>query len=186
MVEGQSLPTYALLDSGATTSAISRRLVKKLGLKTRMMDVSLSTFDRKEIVNLETTSFKFQNMEKTLELSIYDALVGNILTSEHEIPCVQAITEGYDYMKDVELHDLKESHVGLLIGARFARHYMGKEIREGGEDEPIAILTDFGWCIAGPISDKNSIVEIAQIDTFDGVKTDIERLLNGSPRCGEA
>ena len=141
------------------------------------MDVTLSTFDRKEIVNLETTSFECQNMEQTIKLSIVDALVGNILTSEHEIPCIQAITEGYDYMKDVELYDLKESHVGLLIGARFARHYMGKEIREGGEDEPIAILTDFGWCIAGPISDKNSVVEIAQIDTFDGIKTDIERLI---------
>ena len=141
------------------------------------MDVNLSTFDKVEITNMEAASFCLSNFDGNMEICINDALVGNILTSEHETPCKQSITENYDFMKDVVIQDLDDNRVGLLIGAKFARHYFGKKTLMGAEDEPIAVLTDFGWCIVGPLSDREDIVEIAQIDAFDEISNDLERLV---------
>ena len=39
------------------------------------------------------------------------------------------------------------------------------------------LVRDIGWCIVGPPSDKNSMVETAQIETFDGIEIDIKRLI---------
>ena len=82
------------------------------------MDFNLSTFNQKEVYNLEKSFFECQNTKKI----------------ECKTPCVCPITDGYDHVKDI------------------------------------------GWCIVGPPSDKNLMVEIAQIETFDGIEIDIEKL----------
>ena len=116
---------------------------------------------------METTTFTIKNVNNTIEIIIYDALVGGILTSEHESPCGQSVTYGHEHLKDVVIHELPDKTINLLIGARFARHYFGKEVRLGGADDPIGVHTDFGWCLVGPISDREKLVDIKSIDVLD-------------------
>ena len=165
--DNQTRPTYALLDSGASVSAISKSLVKEMNLITRLVDIDLETFENRQIVQMQTTSFKISDVNNSMVITVYDALVGGILTSEHESPCGQSVTDGYEHLKDVVIHELPEKSIGLLIGARFARHYFGREVRLGGDDEPIGVLTDFGWCVVGPLSDRDNLVDIKNIDVHD-------------------
>ena len=106
------------------------------------MDVNLTTFDNVEKGWKESASFKVKNMENTLELEIIDALVGGIVTSEEEIPLGKSITENFPYMNDVVINEIDDKSVGILLGSRFIRHYFGKQVRLGKNDEPIALLTD--------------------------------------------
>ena len=138
------------------------------------MDVNLTTFDNVEKGWKESASFKVKNMENTLELSIIDALVGGIVTSEEEIPLGKSITENFPYMNDVVINEIDDKSVGILLGSRFIRHYFGKQVRLGKNDEPIALLTDFGWVVVGPMPDNESYnPEISQIGV---TKDEIENL----------
>ena len=63
--------------------------------------------------------------------------------------------------------ELPDESVNLLIGARYARHYSGKEVRLGGADDPVGYHTGFVRCIVEPISDREKLVNIQSIDVHD-------------------
>ena len=60
---------------------------------------------------------------------------------------------------------LDDHEIGLLPPAQFSRHFFKEDVRKGGEEEPIAVKTDFGWSILGPV---NELGDTDDID-FDGV-----------------
>ena len=60
---------------------------------------------------------------------------------------------------------LDDHEIGLLPPAQFSRHFFKEDVRKGGEEEPIAVKTDFGWSILGPVSDVGDTDDI----DFDGV-----------------
>ena len=65
-----------------------------------------------------------------------------------------------------------------MLGSRFLIHFAGKEIRKGKVDEPIAILTELGWAIAGPIPDvENYNLEIAQMGVTRVELSNIDKMI---------
>ena len=133
-------------------------------MKIRNLLLDLTSWDKQETGCKPTTSFKVHSLDGSLTLEIDDGIVGGFVASPEEIPLKNEITKKFEFMKDVEVHDLEDNNVELLIGSKFIRHYMGKESRMGKPDEPIAIHTDFGWAIAGPIPDSDEFhPEIAQL-----------------------
>ena len=156
---GKSWTSYALLDTGANTCAINRRIATIMNLEIRTEYKKLYTFDKASYGSREIASFIVTDMEEKIKLEIINALVGDIMTTESETPCPKDAIKQFDHMKDVTLHELEDPTIGLLLSSKFSRHYFGKETRIGPEDEPIGVLTDFGWSVIGPSPDRDEEID---------------------------
>ena len=147
-------------------------------MKQKNIELNLTSWDKVEKGVKPTASFIVRSMDGKLVLNIQDGIIGGIITSEGEIPLKQEITEKFPYMNDVVVNDLEENDIGVLLGSRFLIHFAGKEIRKGKVDEPIAILTELGWAIAGPIPDvENYNLEIAQMGVTREELSNIDKMI---------
>ena len=162
----RSLVTYALLDTGATSCAINRKLALDLGLDIREQYKTLYTFDKASHGVKEVTSFIVTDINENIRLEIINALVGDIMTTESEVPCPKNAIKQFDHMKDVDLYELDNPCVGLLISTQFSRHIFSDQIRKGPEDEPIAVLTGFGWSVVGPCSNIDEDIDGLHLDAI--------------------
>ena len=90
-----AIPTYALLDSGATCCAISEDLALKIGAKFNSVRIKLGTFDSETISDREIASFDVANLDKTFKVKVENALVGNIFASKNELPDRGELKETY-------------------------------------------------------------------------------------------
>ena len=77
-----SLPTYALLDSGATGSAISWKLVERMNMTVRHETMTISTYDYKGTAPRCLVNVCIEPLDGTFSIELRDTLVGNILTTE--------------------------------------------------------------------------------------------------------
>ena len=146
-----SYPTYALLDSGASCCGVTRYDTNKLKIKRGSVECEVTSWNKTEEGPHDTASFTVRSLDGTLELDIEEALVSDKLAAKYEVPIRQKYTKNYPYMEDVVINDLDHDNVGVLLGSRFIRHFFGKEVRMGEPHEPVALLTDFGWVVTGPI-----------------------------------
>ena len=90
------------------------------------------------------------DMEDRFQLTISDAQIGDIMTTEEEIPCTTNAIEQFPHLQGIELHELEDTTVGLLISSNYAKFIFGKDVKVGEDDEPIAVKTGFGWTVIGP------------------------------------
>ena len=147
-------------------------------IKTYNSEFELTSWNKIVKGCMSTASFTVESINGKLRLDIKDGLVGGIITSEDEIPIKNSITKLFDFMKDVVINDLEDNSVGILLGTRFIRHFFGGETRQGEIDEPIAIHTDFGWVVAGPVPDTVEFnPQIAQLGVTETELENIDRLI---------
>ena len=106
-------------------------------------------------------------IEETLSLDIINALIGNVKATKSELPTSREVLTQFKHLEDVNLNHLEDPTVGLLLSSQFSRHYFGKEVQLGPEDEPIAILTDFGWSILGPYLKVDEEIDDLKLDSND-------------------
>ena len=116
---GVSISVYALLDTGATKSAILTDFVYKIGGKIREKTCKISTFGQRTETTLEFTDFIVQPLDKSFEIIVKDAVVGDILTTERDIPLTNKDLVGHSYLEDVDLLELKDKTVGVILEYNF-------------------------------------------------------------------
>ena len=155
----RSWPTYTLIDTGANCCAINRRIAVNIGLEIRTEYKRLLTFNKASYGQKDITSFIATDMEEKFKLE-------DIMTTESEIPCPKDAVLKFDHMKDINLTELEDPTIGLLLSSEFSRHYFGAQSRIGPEDEPIAVLTDFGWAVIGPSPDVEEEIDNFQINAI--------------------
>ena len=80
-------------------------------------------------------------------------------------------------MKDIKVAEIENKTVGVILSSKFARHMFGTEKREGPDNEPIAVKTDFGWIIAGPPVNENEIKKSVINAMADVDEIPIEKLI---------
>ena len=85
-VNGKRRPTYALIDTGANTSAVTESLCNELNAPRKSISVKLNTFDSSSNATRQITSFKVTNLSNTFELKVENALIGSQLSTEKEKP----------------------------------------------------------------------------------------------------
>ena len=143
-------PTYALLDTGANTSAIIKPLVDKINAPINTLKIKLGTFDRNSTQKREVASFEVSNLNKSFKINIKNALVGNLLSTEGESPTNANDLAKFDHLKDKMFNDLEDKTVGLLIDAKHAWTFMTGPPSIGRKNEPIGLDTAFGPALIGP------------------------------------
>ena len=117
---GIQWPTYALLDTGANCSAISKSLVDKLKAPVKTHKIKLGTFDHNSTQRREVASFEVSNLNESISIKINNALVGNLLSTEGETPPSKDDLKKFVHLKDKALNDLEDKTVGLLLDAKHA------------------------------------------------------------------
>ena len=75
-----SLLTYALLDSGATGSAISWKLVEKLNVTVKTQNMTISTYGYKGTAPRSLVNVCVEPLDGSFSIDLKNTLVGDILT----------------------------------------------------------------------------------------------------------
>ena len=154
---GISLATYALLDSGATGSAISSQLVQRLKMNARSEEMTVSTFNYKQTALRQLVDFAIEPIDESFSIDMKNTLVGEILTTEADRPPSQEDIENNPLFEGtVYFHDLDDAHIGVVISARHAWTWETGERLSSGPNSPIAVKTAFGWSLIGPCSENDS------------------------------
>ena len=81
-----TVPVYALLDSGASCSAISTSLCLQIEAPTEKRSMTLSTFNNKDVSERPLAAFYVSDLSETFSFHVTKAIVGEIFSVECEIP----------------------------------------------------------------------------------------------------
>ena len=171
---GVAWPTYALLDTGANTSAITDDLALKIQAPLKTINIRLGTFGQTSFAPREVASFRVSNLSETFEISVDNALVGNLLSTESEKPLRAADLTQFDHLKGIVFNELEDDTVGLLLDAKYAWAFMTGRVYAGENDEPLCIETKFGPAIIGPKFEKDVVVnnDLCTLDVQSDVLAD--------------
>ena len=144
------VPTYALLDYGATCSALSDDLAEKINVTTKTLRVRLETFDKTSTAERDVASFTVMNLNQDFSIEVKNALIGTIFAGPDELPPKNEVTKKFSHLKGLRFNELEDQNVGLILDARFAHSFNTGDIRIGKDNEPLAFLSRYGWVLAGP------------------------------------
>ena len=154
---GRSVETYGLLDSGATGCGISRKITNLLQLPVRIESRRLSTFNYSGTAMRKLTSCTVEALDGSCILDIGEALVGEILTTEREKPPSIDDIAAHPFMEGtVSFAELDDSHVGIVLSAKYAYCWELGESLSDGPEKPICIKTAFGWALIGMNSNESA------------------------------
>ena len=173
---GGTIATYAMIDSGATHSAILIDLAKKIGAKIQKSQCKLTTFGSTVYQELEFTSFRVNPLNKKFSFQdslVEKALVGDNLTTMNETPPSNHDIANIPFLHDVKFDELEDKTVGVVLDVKFAWTYLkGQEVRFANNSETFAVNSEFGWTLIGPSLKKTkdkyeSNCELCPLDIND-------------------
>ena len=147
---GASVPTYALLDSGAGCCAISETLALMIGAPVNTIVMKLGTFDSQSVAERPIADFDVTDLNESFTLRVEKALIGNVYSSQFELPPTQTLVHKYPHLAGVLFTLLPATTVHVILGARYASNYFTGEVIMGKDDEPFAVTPKFGPTLVGP------------------------------------
>ena len=147
-----TVPTYALLDSGATCNAITESMTLQIQAPVKTASVKLGTFSDESTRNRTIASFTVTDLNEKINLKIENALVGEIFSAKSEFPDTGQLADRYPHLRNINFPSLEDKSIGVIIGAKFASQWLTGKIVKGKSDEPVALFTPFGPTLVGPIT----------------------------------
>jgi hypothetical protein len=167
-----TMKTHALLDSGATTSFCTQRLVDTLGIHGNTVQYTLSTLNesrsrRTKLVNLNLVSHDGNDCLLMSNVYVVDNIAVNVPATPLHV---------YKHLSDLPLHS-SSPQVDVLIGQDNAVALHPLEARSGQPWEPFAVRTLLGWSVNGPVaSSPVSKSAIANFVTTSSLDSDVKAL----------
>jgi hypothetical protein len=156
----KAIQTYALLDSGSTSSFCSKQLMNNLQLTGRSEILSLTTLEaansitRTDVVSLWVSDMSRENVIEMSRVYVRQKLpidVDNVATSV-DIETWPHLNELLSQCPQVDV-----SGIGLLIGQDIPEALMPREVVSGSIGSPYAVRTLLGWTVNGPIGPSNGV-----------------------------
>ena len=144
--------TYALLDTGSSSTFCSEELMKELGLTGDKELLCLTT--------LEKQNSKVETMSISLEVSDVAGEIVLQLPVVYSKPSLPVNLDNlgkpedlskWNYLRDVDLPRINAEKVTLLIGQDNPEALVPTDFRKGAAGEPYATKTVFGWTLNGPL-----------------------------------
>ena len=138
--------TYALLDSGSTSSWYSESLAKRLDVIGSRVEVSLSTVETDSIrlsccrVNLEV-----MDIAKVNVVELPEALTKDKLNVSTDCVSSQDDVDRWPHLLNIKVPKVIRSEVELFIGQDVPQALEPCEIRSCPGKGPYAMKTKFGW-----------------------------------------
>ena len=143
----RNVETYALLDTGSTSTFCSERLVDELQLDGETQELTLTTFDKEDrrviscVFSLELAVIEgdFHSLERVLTRPSIPIKISNIGQ--------QCESKQWRHLGDIEIPEVDATSVMLLIGQDYPDNLMPRELRSGDVCDPYATRTLLGWTL---------------------------------------
>jgi hypothetical protein len=155
-----------LFDSGSHKSYVTAKTANLAGLKVLRKELlGLSTFGQKaketevrEVVRVDVNPL---GSGKVLTLEAYVVPVISRVRNEH----IEVVKHNFPHLKDLWFSDVNktahELEIDLLIGSDNLWNFQSGRIVRGEPDEPVALETELGFVLSGPLKGK-------RVDDNDG------------------
>ena len=162
-----------MLDPGATRSVINRKIVDDLNLHVKNKPMRVITVDSIKDGNRDVASFMISDLGGVHSFPVAEALIGDILTLENDVPPSKKDIEGFSHLEGVEFVELPSKEIDILLSAEFAWSWMGGEVRRASPREPVAYYTCYGWTTVG--CNRSSTSDVVSHYRIDGDDLEVSK-----------
>ncbi|XP_059352544.1 uncharacterized protein LOC132088224 [Daphnia carinata] len=178
--------TYALIDNGAETTLITNTVAEILGLEGSSGSFCIGTFHGEDpSIPSKKVSFNLSSEDGASTFTVRSAYVlpaKRLSRHKFDWPLLKAKWQHLSYLN---LPSMDLSQVAVLIGRNVrGAHTIIEERIAPDSDGPDAVLTSFGWCVAGPIPTSRSSSGLPRVNLIHTVSAECE-LRNNIARLWE-
>ena len=152
---GVKTNTFALLDSGSQTSLILENFADTIGLVGEDSPLQLGTINSSgEPVRSRKVSFHVGAVEGTkpdAQIAVDEAWTVPQLNLPPQ-RVTRSMMQDFPHLKDLSIPEVDSKYVTILLGANVLEAILQHDVRRGRPGQPVAILTAFGWTLAGAVN----------------------------------
>ena len=141
--------TYALLDTGSSTTFCSKRLINQLKLQGTKISYKLRTLNDSKNICSDVVEFQMSSEDGTKCLYMNNVLVVDSIPVENSR--ISDVSK-YNHLKDLTF--AHESEADILIGQDNSAALVPLEVRTGPVGDPFATRTLMGWSLNGCASES--------------------------------
>ena len=142
----------ALLDSGSTSSLISKSLVRRLGLQGRTVSCRLDTINSGSDVMSKLVSFDLLDKDGRNRTHIHNALVVDKIPAYS--PAYRLDKGKYPHLKGIDLPSYRPfMQADIIVGLDHSHALVPLDVRRDKfkVTSPYAVLTRLGWALYGSV-----------------------------------
>ena len=147
----RSTAVYALLDSGSTSSFLTKNIAEKLKFTPETTTtLKIKGFNATQTINSTVVDLQIsdiENRETHKWRNVYE-VDNDQLPTVKEHP--KQIADNSGHLRDIQLPQLNNLNLEALLGCDIYALIIAREIREGNTEQPIAVRSRLGWTVAGP------------------------------------
>ncbi|XP_073789840.1 uncharacterized protein [Danio rerio] len=181
----KTMETHAVLDDGSERTLVLQPVVQQLQLSGTPELLSLQTIHQchTELIG-SSVSFEVSSVSNpSKKFAIHNAFTApGLCLAEHHYP-VAALQRAYRHLKDLPLPPMDKVRPLLLIGSDMP-HLLTpvQPVCKGPPGGPIAVRTQLGWSLQGPMSPmqpsrgSQQCLHIMSVPTCDNLFQHVERL----------
>ncbi|KAL9975992.1 hypothetical protein ACROYT_G013221 [Oculina patagonica] len=154
---GQTVNTWALLDTGSEDSFIAKPTADQLSLRIKSFEsLVVCTLTGETTVRVGKVDLVVLPIEDSEghRIQIHDVKVVENLNVSSSRP--QDLSK-WEHLNGIAMPEIDEEEVTLLIGANVPEVQIHEEVRVGRAGEPYAVRTLLGWSILGPLNSSIGI-----------------------------
>ena len=152
---GDSIETYALLDSGSQCTIIKKSLCQTLNLPGKLKRISLGTIKDDEVMSAKIVRLQISSLDGSFSSEIRN--VYSLQDNKFNVPGqdVPITSEPkWNYLRGVKFPNVKTDEIQILIGADVPDVLISSDVRKGGAGLPYASKTPLGWTLVGVYEGK--------------------------------
>ena len=168
-----TLKVRCLLDTGSTSSFVTKNLVSKLDLprspvKLSIMTLNSSVAEESHIVNFDIESMDHNYCVNMTNIFVVDDIPGKAYNLD--------LTQ-YPHLYNIDVIDNFDGRIDLLIGQDYADCFQPLELLKGNKNEPYAVRTPLGYVVHGPNSQHvASNCVVSNLVSASTLQRDVNRL----------
>ena len=133
-----------MLDTGADRDVISEAVVKDLDIETTTTEMRVITVDNEIVSKGSMASFTIESLDGSYSASVSGALVGNLLTSETDLPPYRRNIEDQPHLKDIKFDEVKGATIDIIIGAGHFEASVPEEVKKTNDSSLLAYRCAWG------------------------------------------
>ncbi|XP_072171694.1 uncharacterized protein [Diadema setosum] len=153
--------TYALLDSGSTSTFCTTELTRKVEAEGGTQKLSMSTLDKsRSVITCKTVSLEVESLSTGNRLNLPHVYAKEQINVSHSHIADVSDTERFPHLADVDVPKASPRDVMLLIGQDVPEALVPLDVRRKAEDI-YAVKTVLGWTVNGPVGNHHSDQDVS-------------------------
>ena len=170
--------TYALLDTGSTSTFCTLELTRKIGAEGTEQSLSMSTLDKSRIVTTcKAVNLEVESLSTQYRVSLHHVLAKEKINVSSALAADRSDIRQFAHLADLNLPAARPQDVMLLIGQDVPEVLVPKDVKYGEPGQPYAVRTALGWTVNGPVGNRHRDHDISSsfISSDANLELQVER-----------